>query len=454
VATLAEELADFVVGFDLGTDSRRGEILEFARMHVLDALGVALAATTFGDATPRALLGLACASGESRECVLVGLGARSSVPVAALVNGSLVHGCEFDAMHAERIIHPDGPAVASSLAVAERDNRCGAALAQAWAAAAETTLRLAAALNDDESLFSDGFHTSALFGTFGAAAGVAKLLGLDRAQTAAALSLCVSFAAGTSSGWDAPTGRNKPLQPGWAAHGGTVAALLAAGGQGCALDAIDGPRGFFAAHAWRQGWSRERVLDSLGSEWRCFATSFKVYPAGGMVQAADDCALELVREHAIEPSEVESVEVTVPAQFGRVLAQVLEASYRPQSGYATFVSWPCNVARAILSRSVEFSHLSDAAVSDPSLLELAARVSCRAGSDEGTTVVIHTSRGIFERTRRRHSGHPPEMTSERVVAKFRSNASLVLAPEAVDEVVRIVQGLGELESVRALTALL
>ena len=452
--TLAEELADFVVGFDLGTDPGREEIFEFARMHVLDAIGVALAATTFGDATPRALLGLARAAGESRDCVLVGLGARSSVPVAALVNGSLVHGCEFDSMHAERIIHPDGPAVATSLAIAERDDRSGRALAEAWAAAAETTLRLAAALNDDESLFSDGFHTSALFGTFGAAAGVSKLLGLDRAQTASALALCVSFAAGTSTGWDAPTGRNKPLQPGWAAHGGTVAALLAANGQGCALDALDGPRGFYAAHAWRQGWDRERVLDGLGTEWKCFTTSFKVYPAGGMIQAADDCTLELVLEHGIEPSEVQSVEVTVPAQFARVLDQVLDASYRPQSGYATFVSWPCNVARAILSRSVEFSHLSDAAVSDPALLELAGRVSCRAGEDEATTVVIRTPRGAFERTRQRHSGHPPEMTLERVVAKFRSNAALVLARDGVDEVVRTVLGLDSLESVRTLTALL
>ncbi len=454
MAALAEELGAFVAGFRLDEDPRRTELVELAKAHVLDALGVALAATTMADGAPRALLALARASGESRESTLVGLAARAPAPVAALVNGSLIHGCEFDAMHAERIIHPDGPAVAAPLAIAERDGRGGAALAEAWLVAAETTLRLAAGLNDEESLFSDGFHTTPIFGTFGAAAGVARLLGLDAERTATALALCVSFAAGTSAGWDAPEGRNKPLQPGWAAHGGTTAALLAAAGQGCALDTLDGPRGFYAAHAWRRGWDRDRVLDGLGSEWKATATSFKVYPAGGMIQAADDCTLELVREHDIAPDEVEAIEVTVPAQFARVLDQVLESSYRPASGYAAFVSWPCNVARAVLSRSVRFAHLTDAAVSDPELLALAERVTCRAGADEATTVAIATARGTFERRRTTHSGHPPEMTRERVLEKFRQNAALVLPQERVDELAAAVLRLEQLDSVARITALL
>ena len=73
-----------------------------------------------------------------------------------------------------------------------------------------------------------------------------------------------------------------------------------------------GRAGFYAAHAWRQGWSRERVTEGLGVEWKCPATSFKVYPAGGMIQAANDCTLELVTEHDIRPEEVEAVEVVVP----------------------------------------------------------------------------------------------------------------------------------------------
>jgi 2-methylcitrate dehydratase PrpD len=195
------------------------------------------------------------------------------------------------------------------------------------------------------------------------------------------------------------------------------------------------------------------VTEGLRVEWKAPATSFKVYPAGGMIQAANDCTLELVTEHDIRPEEVEAVEVVVPVQFARVLDQVLDASYVPATGYATFVSWPCNVARAILSRSVEFAHLSESGVSDPALLELARRVSCRSGEDDATTVLIETARGSFERGRRLHSGHPPEMTLERVVDKFRRNAALVPEVQA-EALVEAVLELDELASVRQITELL
>jgi 2-methylcitrate dehydratase PrpD len=451
---LAEELGGFVSEFKLSEARDRDELLESARLHVLDSVGVALAATTLENGIAPTVRAAAQAYGESNESTLIGLSARASAPVAAFVNGSLIHGCEFDAINGERIIHPNAGAVGANLAVAEPEHGSGLALAEAWVVSAETTLRLAAGLEDEESLFSDGFHTTAIFGAFGAAAGACKLLGLDDERTAAALALCVSFAAGTSAGWDAGAGANKPLQPGWGAHAGVHAALMAAAGQRCAVDTIDGPRGLYAAHAWRRGWSRERVLDGLGTEWKAPRTSFKVYPAGGMIQAADDCTLELVLEHDIQPDEVQGIEVTVPAQFGRVLEQVLPDSYRPQSGYATFVSWPCNVARAVLSRSVELSHLTRAAVTAPDLVALAERVSCKAGSDQTTTVTIRTDRGAYERSREAHSGHPPEMTRERVRQKFVRNARLVLDEDRVTTLAERILALEQLDQVRRITKLL
>ena len=87
VAALAEELGEFVASFDLEGDPKREELTRAAQMHILDTLGVGLAATTFADATPQALLALANASGVSTDSTLFGLNARSSVPMAAFVNG-------------------------------------------------------------------------------------------------------------------------------------------------------------------------------------------------------------------------------------------------------------------------------------------------------------------------------------------------------------------------------
>lgn len=65
MAALAEELGAFVAGFRLNERPRRTELVELAQVHVLDALGVALAATTMVDGAPGALLALAPAPSAS-----------------------------------------------------------------------------------------------------------------------------------------------------------------------------------------------------------------------------------------------------------------------------------------------------------------------------------------------------------------------------------------------------
>jgi 2-methylcitrate dehydratase PrpD len=112
------------------------------------------------------------------------------------------------------------------------------------------------------------------------------------------------------------------------------------------------------------------------------------------------------------------------------------------------------VARAVLSRSVELSHLTRAAVTAPDLVALAERVSCKAGSDQTTTVTIRTDRGAYERSREAHSGHPPEMTRERVRQKFVRNARLVLDEDRVTTLAERILALEQLDQVRRITKLL
>jgi 2-methylcitrate dehydratase PrpD len=399
--------------------------------------------------------------GSAPEATVIGYGDRVAAPLSALANGALVHGVEFDDTYYERTVHTEAFAVSATMALAEREARSGLELAEAWVVATEVALRLACGPVRVENLYDTGFHTSSIFGTFGAAAGVANLLRLDADATANALALCTSFASGTAAGWDTASGRNKSVQPGWAAMSGTTAALMAAEGYACAHDTLEAPNGLYFSHAWRDGWSREGIVEQLGSSWKLLDLAFKVYPAGGMIQAANDCTRALVLEHDIRPDEVQRVEVAVPVQFRDVLAGLLPSSYRPMSGYTQFSSWPCNVARMILSRRVGLEHLTDDAVSDPSLLDLADRVFCTASDEEcddpadnPTTVAIETPRGRFETKRGKHSGHPGEATRDVIVEKFRSNAGLVLAPARTDAVVDAVLTLEDLDDVGRLTALL
>lgn len=460
-SALADVLAGFAVEFDLGRSAARAELLEKAKLHILDGIGIACAATRAEDGYAEALMRMVRGYGSGAQATVIGFGDRVAAPLAALANGALIHGCEFDDTYYERTVHTEAFAVPATLAVGERRASTGTELIEAWILATELALRLACGCNREENLYDTGFHTSAIFGTFGAAAGAARLLGLGANEFASALALCVSFASGTAAGWDYASGRNKSIQPGWASMSGTMAALAAAEGYTCAHDTLEAENGLYASHAWRNGWSAEGVLGGLGESWKLLDLAFKVYPAGAMIQAAVDCTRELVHEYDIRPDEVQSVEVTVPSQFADVLDGLIDGSYRPASGYTQFSSWPCNVARMILSRRIGLEHLTDAAVREPALLGLADRVICTASddtrglaADRPTTVAIVTGRDRFERSRGKHTGHPEHTSREAIVDKFYGNAERALPRERAERIVAIVLELETLADVRELTTLL
>jgi 2-methylcitrate dehydratase PrpD len=458
---LAEPLADFAAQFDLRASPAREALLEKAKIHVLDGIGVALAAGTMEDDYAQKLLGMVRGFESAPQCTIIGFRERAAPALAALMNGSMIHGCEYDDIAVERVVHSESFAVPTVLALGERHGLDGWAVLGGWVLATELAIRLACGAND--SINHRGFHTTSVFGTLGAAVAAARLLGLSNQGIADALSLAVSFASGTNGGWGYGSGRNKSIQPGWAAMSGIMAAQASASGYECAHVTLDAPTGLYAGHAGAHGWSREPVLDGLGTEWKCFNIAFKMYPAAGLCQAVIDCTKELVYEHDIRPEEVERVEVVVAPRYAfRFTSGRYKDTFRPSSGYTVYGSWPCNVARMILNREVGVQHLRWEAVQEADMLALADRVTCQPGTDDGltreeepTTVTIHTTtRGSFARTRRRTLGHPAEVRHPDIVDKFRRNARLVLPEKNVEELVDLIMRLEQLPDLGRITKLL
>jgi 2-methylcitrate dehydratase PrpD len=457
---LAESLAAFAVGFDLRTSPSRDVLLEKARMHVLDGIGVALASTTMEDRYAQKLVQVIQAYKTTPECTIIGFRERAAPPFAALLNGSLIHGCEFDDRYLEHVVHTESFGVPTALAITEQRGLDGWALAEGWILAAEIAIRLARGCNVT-GLNDNGFHTTAVFGAIGAAAAAGRLLGLTVDQVADAISLAVSFASGTTQGWGDGSGRNKPLQPGWAAKSGIMAAQMAAAGYECSHSTLDGPDGLFAAHAWKHGWNRDMVLEGLGESWKCLDIAFKLYTAGGMVHNAIECTRDLVFEHDIKPEEVQRVEVEIASQYERQLTpERVAASYRPASGYAMHGSWPCCLARMITSRRLGPEHMTEAMIREPAFLALADKVVPRLGAETGyspeqrpTRVVITTTRGTFEAIRRQSAGNTEEVDRARIVEKFRGNARLALPEKQVDEIAERVIALEHITNVEQLMQL-
>src|SRR5207248_11745467 len=89
--------------------------------------------------------------------------------------------------------------------------------------------------------YEKGWHPTATLGVFGAAAACCRLLGLGAAQTALALAIAASLAAGIKANFGTMT---KPLHVGHTARDGLFAALLPRDGFTANYAALEHQQGF------------------------------------------------------------------------------------------------------------------------------------------------------------------------------------------------------------------
>ena len=293
--TAARRLARFVTG--LALDDVPKAIVERAGLLALDTLGNALAASRedFG----RASLEVAELLGGPPESRLIGSAARVAAANAVLANATLAHGLDFDDTREDAIVHTGCVAVTTALAVGEAVGARGPAILESLIAGVEVMCRVGLAVPG--ALHARHFHPTAVAGSFGAAAAAGKLYGLSEDELVHAFGICGSQASGIIE-YLADGAWTKRLHPGWAAHGGVVAARLARAGFTGPASVLEGQHGLYAAFAGGHDADRlAQLLDSLGRVWELDQLTFKPYPCGSIAQPYMDCALRLREQHGIAP---------------------------------------------------------------------------------------------------------------------------------------------------------
>jgi len=457
---LAEELGRFIARFRLEDSEQRDALLERARWHLLDVVGLGYAGWRAED---RYLEKLAASQslGSEGPCTVIGASVRADAERAAWLNAASVHTWDFDDVDLTTVMHCESFAVGAVLPLAEELDASGLRLAEATLVAMEVALRLASAPDGAGGLLRFGFHPTAVFGAFGAAAGAARLLGLDEVQAANALAFVASFTSGTAHGWALGSGRNKPIQVGWAARAGVAAARLAEASCTCSLEAIEGTYGTLHAHTHGGPWTVERVLDGLGQEWRLEALAIKLFPCGGIGQGTAECMQELHRL-GVRPDDVRSGTITMPYWMEAALTQIGEQLHRPTSGSSSIGAVPCIGARVLMEGTLRLQHLTDAAVRDPDMLALADRLSVEIGApvadgapdEQPVHVQLDTGEGRVEWRVVFEGGHPQRLTKDRVVQKFHENVEGRVDHARAAAIEAAVFDVEHLVSVRALTGLI
>lgn len=326
------------------------------------------AAAGYGSPLTQALLDMSAPPGGA---VRVG-DLRATGPLsAALINASAAHAHEFDDSYRAGLYHPGAPVIGAAFSAACHAEASGRDLLTGIVAGYEISLRLAAAINPAHY---KTWHTTGTVGAFGAAAAAARILGLSVEQTAGALGIAGTQAAGL---WevlpDAPQAKN--LHPAKAAHSGLLAALLAQRGIDGPKTIFEGERGFFAATVPAPV-DLGRCATGLGEQWLTPETTFKAYPVCGHTMTPIEASLQLFGKAAIE--NIETIEVRAHP----VSLQVAGETDPQTEAQAKFSISYC-VAVALLKGHVGLDEFAPEALADPNVRRLLQRIALVADDTLG-----------------------------------------------------------------------
>lgn len=427
-----------------------------AKLHILDALGLGLASNAY-DYGRTSVAGIA-AMGQGGSCSVIGRPERLEMRDAALANGILIHGLDFDDTHLASIIHPTCTSLPCALALGEMLDASGAELLATVVAGAETGIRLGLAI--DGGFHHVGYHATGVVSHFASALAAGRMLGLDAAQITAAQGIAGSTASGIQvfleeGAW------TKRFHPGWGAVAGITAAYLARAGFKGPTRPYEGRFGLFDTHL--QGEAEHVKLaaltEGLGDVWHFGETALKPYPVCHFIHGCADAAIEL--HGKIAGAEVAAVRAYLPEPTLHIVAEPSEAKENAATEYEAKFSAQFVVAACLLRGRFGLPDLQPDALADAAVRNLARRVKCFEDPETafptyfsgGLEVTLADGRVLRRHVRVNSGAGDRAMDADAVSAKFLASASLVIPIEQAERIRDAVLSL-ESTPVRALTQLL
>lgn len=338
------------------------DVRAWARQCLLDTLACTVAGAQ--EELITILLAELGEQGGAPTATIVGHDVRLPVLSAALVNGAASHALDFDDVNLAMPGHPSVAILPGLLALAEERGSSGADVLTAFAAGYELQCRIGRTIAPGH-YDGMGFHATATVGSFGAAAACAHLLGLDAEQTAVALGIAGTQAAGLKSMFGTMC---KPLHAGKASYNGLLAARLAARGFTSRADAVECPQGFARTHS--PDFHPERALEDPPGGWYLRHNLFKYHAACYLTHAPIEAARKLREQYGVTPDRIERVRLELNEACDRVCN--IPA---PQSGLEAKFSLRLTTAMGLAGVDTgRLSTYAEATTADPTLVGLRDKV--------------------------------------------------------------------------------
>lgn len=453
--TISGQLASFAHGLAFGDLPK--EVVDYAKLCILDAVGIAFASSRYEFAKRGAAAALEMDAG---NYVVMAHPFSLSMRDSAFLNALLIHGLDYDDTHLPGVVHATSSILPTVLACAQAEKSSGADLISSYVAGVEVTARLGMVAKG--GFHQVGFHPTGLIGAFGASVAAGKLMGLSKNGLAASQGIVGSMASGSlefleTGAW------TKRIHPGWAAVSAITAAKLAKH-DFIAPDSIyEGRFGLYASHLHPDVVRDISLATSgLGVDWEILRVAIKPFPACHFTHSFADAAIHLGTSEDFQPDDIEEIVCVVPEGIVKTVCEPAGRKLNPTSDYDAKFSLPYVVATSLIRKKFSLAELDDEALQDHVVAQLMAKVSYRIESESdfprvypGEVVVrLRDGRELSKREAINRGADERPLSREDIIAKFTDNVKLVASAEAAERVMDEILHLDDKKSVLKLAEVL
>lgn len=433
-SAIAERIGEFAA--EITVDDLPQAVVDHARNLVLDSMGVAFCAA--GEPFAARARQAVSPFGRGDHPVLASRD-RLSARDAALLNGILVHGHDFDDTHIGSIVHVSASALPTAIAAAVEHERTTRELLLGYVLGLEVSARVGLAAHG--GFHRAGFHPTGLAGAFGSAVTAAKLSGLDATGIAGAQQIVGSMASGIlefleDGAW------TKRLHPGWAASSALTAAGFAAADWPGPRAVYEGRYGLFATHLPSDDWDADTIAADLGQRWEMLSTGVKPYPSCHFTHSFADAVLTIRERESLEPAQVTDILCRIHPTAAAAVCEPMEGKRRPRDLYDAKFSLPY-VAGACLQRGrLTLAEFTDEALADADIHAIADRV--RIADDPQSRfpeaysaeveVTLRDGRVLTHREDVNRGHHERPLTSSDIEQKYLANMRQVTDEPTLERV--------------------
>ena len=285
------------------------DVKKITQLALYDGIGSALACSMLPIA--HHLMKFIKLAGDGPNCTVIGFPQRTSVLNAALVNGTLGHADEVDAIDDfdTRGSHVLATTIAASLAAGQISDASGSEILRSIALGYEVSKRVQAVAASVKKKPGGHFGPFDESNTMGATVAAGISLGLNADQMDVAISLAAHLACGITPFRREANHMAKSFTRGGAgAQNGVTAALMAKSEYDAPRNILEGPDGFFDSYLGVTEPGSE-FLEGLGKDFSIRGLIFKRNCSGGGLQAPRQTILEIMTENSLCSDDILDIQI-------------------------------------------------------------------------------------------------------------------------------------------------